>query len=300
MERNMKKYIVLALVALLMVACSDDDDNNEIKTLSPIEQVDLSGLIDKGYSTMIRLYPYPTMNFGGFYLYQQENSNIESFSVVLDTETQVIYNVMESLAPNAFTAQELQEHFSKTLDSYGSQPYTDYDENGNEMPTTQYLFGKTNSDGDTILVVTITGNTSINYVNPQNVPVEPETPGLEEATPIDVVNMFMGQDIEDILDEYEDVFFAMGNMYMAFMEENEMLSGFALTVEDGIVNSIILLYNGEDEEVINYYTEEGYFCMPMGENEDGDQTYIMLNGNILINYAAGRGVVTYFNDDDED
>lgn len=120
---------------------------------------------------------------------------------------------------------------------------------------------------------------------------------FETITPLEVVDQFLGEDIEDILDQYNNLMENNG-MYMAFMDENELLMGFALNTQDRIVTSIVLLYNEDltDEDIIDYYTKAGYTCTDTGEVDEDEETPIYLfsnpNTGILITYSGLRGVAT--------
>jgi hypothetical protein len=114
-------------------------------------------------------------------------------------------------------------------------------------------------------------------------------------TPEDVVNTFLGESIDDILEEY-DGFSSMGSTYMAFMDENDYMMGFALNVNEGEVASIVILYNEDlaDEDIIDYYKNAGYTVTDTGEidEEEGTPIYIFSNSNTRIVYSCARGVAT--------
>lgn len=117
-------------------------------------------------------------------------------------------------------------------------------------------------------------------------------------TPLEAVAAFLLHSVEDIEADYPGVFSQMSGMCMAFTYENPWMAGFAFTAEDGFVTSMIILYNDElsDDEIMAYYTEAGYTCTKTGQNEDGDDTYVITNGVITIDYAASRGIVTVIDD----
>ena len=173
------------------------------------------------------------------------------------------------------------------------------DEDTEETYTyTIHVFGNTQKEEDATLVIEYDGELEVDYYNPKNEPAE-VNPGddFETITPLEVVDQFLGEDIEDILDQYNNLMENNG-MYMAFMDENELLMGFALNTQDRIVTSIVLLYNEDlsDEDIIDYYTKAGYTCTDTGEVDEEEETPIYLfsnpNTGILITYSGLRGVAT--------
>ena len=84
-------------------------------------------------------------------------------------------------------------------------------------------------------------------------------------------------------------------MYMCFMEENLYLAGIAFTPVDGLVTSVIMLYNEDlsTEDIISYYTEAGYTCTLDGTDEEGYDVYTFTDGMISITYSDGRGVAIF-------
>ena len=144
------------------------------------------------------------------------------------------------------------------------------------------------------------------YSNPQN-QIQDIVNGSIDGTPVEVERLLLGQNINDLLDEYPDAFFAINDsLYMINYEDDPYLMSVAASVSDGIVNMVTILYNEEltDQDVIAYYTEEGYQCMPTGNvTEDGATQYMFTNvatGSIII-YADLVGVSTLLSDDpDED
>ena len=290
-----KMCLFLMLAAALFAACSSDDDDKP-KAPSTISFDDYSTLIGASYSEMIRQYPEPAMSFGDFYMYEQVTSNVEALTVAINPDNQTVYMVVEQLKADAYKEADLDAYFKAKLYSYGVEEYENYDEEGNVIGTTNnYSYGNTENQAEASLVVSLTGNQSVTYMNPLNVPVEPEGGSLEEIEPIDAVNAFLLGDVAEIEEEYPDVFTQMNGMYMCFMEENPYLMGIAFTAVDGLVDSVILLYNEDlsNEDLISYYTEAGYTCNLTGTDEEGLDVYTFTNGMISIEYSEGRGVATF-------
>jgi len=290
-----KMCLFLMLAAALFAACSSDDDDKP-KAPSTISFDDYSTLIGASYSEMIRQYPEPAMSFGDFYMYEQVTPNVEALTVAINPDNQTVYMVVEQLKADAYKEADLDAYFKAKLYSYGVEEYENYDEEGNVIGTTNnYSYGNTENQAEASLVVSLTGNQSVTYMNPLNVPVEPEGGSLEEIEPIDAVNAFLLGDVAEIEEEYPDVFTQMNGMYMCFMEENPYLMGIAFTAVDGLVDSVILLYNEDlsNEDLISYYTEAGYTCNLTGTDEEGLDVYTFTNGMISIEYSEGRGVATF-------
>ena len=290
-----KMCLFLMLAAALFAACSSDDDDKP-KAPSTISFDDYSTLIGASYSEMIRQYPEPAMSFGDFYMYEQVTPNVEALTVAINPDNQTVYMVVEQLKADAYKEADLDAYFKAKLYSYGVEEYENYDEEGNVIGTTNnYSYGNTENQAEASLVVSLTGNQSVTYMNPLNVPVEPEGGSLEEIEPIDAVNAFLLGDVAEIEEEYPDVFTQMNGMYMCFMEENPYLMGIAFTAVDGLVDSVILLYNEDlsNEDLISYYIEAGYTCNLTGTDEEGLDVYTFTNGMISIEYSEGRGVATF-------
>ncbi len=290
-----KMYLFLMLAATLFAACSSDDDD-KVKNPSTISFEDYSTLIGASYSEMIRQYPEPTMSFGEFYMYEEVTPNVEHLTMVINPDNQTVYMAIEQLKADAYKETDIDAYFKSKFYSYGVETYDEYDEEGNVIGTTNtYNYGNTEDQAEATLLITLTGNQSVMYMNPLNMPVESEGGALDEMTPIDAVNEFLLGDLAEIEELYPDAFSDMGGMYACFMEENPSLMGVALTVSDGLVNSVILLYNEElgTEDIISYYTEAGYTCTKTGTDEDGYDVYTFTDGMISIAYTEGRGVATF-------
>ncbi|MBQ8867194.1 MAG: hypothetical protein IJ013_05700 [Bacteroidaceae bacterium] len=291
-----KMYLFLMLAAALFAACSDDDDDKP-KAPSTISFEDYSTLVGASYSEMIRQYPEPVMAFGDFYAYENLTPNVEGLTIAINPESQSVYLVMEMLKADAYKEADIDAYFKSKFNFYGVESMDNYDEDGNVVGTTNtYNYGNTEDQAEATLLITLTGNTSVTYINPMNVPVESGGgSSLEEIDPITAVASFLLGEVATIEEEYPDVFSQLNGMYMTFMEENPYLMGVAFTAVDGFVDSVILLYNEDltTEDIISYYTEEGYTCTLTGTDEEGFEVYTFTNGMISIEYSEGRGVATF-------
>ena len=290
-----KMFYFLMLAATLFAACSDDDSDKP-KAPSTIQFEDYSTLIGASYSEMIRQYPNPSMSFGDFYMYDSLTSNVEGLTVAINPESQTVYLVMEMLKADAYNESDIDAYFKEKFFSYGVVELEDYDDEGNVVGTiNQYNYGNAENQDEATLLITLTANQSVTYMNPFNIPTESEGGSLEDMNPIEAVNVFLFIDEEEIEEEYSDVFTQMDGMYMCFMEENLYLAGIAFTPVDGLVTSVIMLYNEDlsTEDIISYYTEAGYTCTLDGTDEEGYDVYTFTDGMISITYSDGRGVAIF-------
>ena len=290
-----KMFYFLMLAATLFAACSDDDSDKP-KAPSTIQFEDYSTLIGASYSEMIRQYPNPSMSFGDFYMYDSLTSNVEGLTVAINSESQTVYLVMEMLKADAYNESDIDAYFKEKFFSYGVVELEDYDDEGNVVGTiNQYNYGNAENQDEATLLITLTANQSVTYMNPFNIPEESEGGSLEEMNPIEAVSAFLFIDEEEIEEEYPDVFTQMEGMYMCFMEENLYLAGIAFTPVDGLVTSVIMLYNEDlsTEDIISYYTEAGYTCTLDGTDEEGYDVYTFTDGMISITYSDGRGVAIF-------
>lgn len=288
------KFLLLVLAAALFAACSSDDDDSDKKAVITFD--DYSSVIGMSYSSMIRQYPNPSLQFGDFYMYENPTEKVENMTIAVNPENQVVYMVVENLKENSYKEEDIVAYFTSKFKSYGVEKTDNYDDEGNVTGQSNiYEFGNTEKEKDATLIITVQGNT-ITYSNPQNYPDEPEGGALDEMTPIEAVNALIMGDLEEIESDYPDTFSEMGGMYVCFMEENPYLMGVAFTLDGGIVNSVILLYNEDlsDEDIINYYTEAGYTCQKTGYDEEEEaDIYTFTNGMFAITYSGGRGVAVY-------
>lgn len=310
-----RKYFFLMLAAAVFAACSSSDDKNDSGSgngnggqIEPapavIDFTDYSSAIGMTYSDMIQKYPNPTQNFGDFYIYEFKEGKVTSMTMAVNPETSTVYMVSETLAENAYKEADLKDYFAIKYRLYSSRNIDIYDEEGENVigKTNIYTYGNAEKEEEATLVITLTNNESVIYMNPKNVPVVPESAALEEITPVEAVASFLMSDMEDIEDEYPDAFMQMNGMYMASMDENPYLMSIALVPVDGFVSSMILLYNEEltDQDIIDYYTEQGYTVTKTETSEEETDIYLITNDAVVIEYSDLRGVVTYSDDEEEE
>ena len=295
------KYLFLMLVAVLFAACSSDDNDNGNSNKGEGEKTviafdDFSSLINMSYSAMIKQYPNPSMQFGDFYIYEDVKPNVETLTISVNPELQTVYMVMEKLKENAYKEADIDAYFKSKFKFIRVEKQDEYDDDGNVVGSTnRYTYANTAKEEDATLVITLTGNDLVTYSNPKNEPVIPDGPTLDDMTPAEAVNAFMLADQEEVDEEYPGVFSDMAGMYACFMADNPWLAGIALVEEEGIYTTIVLLYNEDlgDDDVVDYYTEQGYTCTKTGTNDDGDDEYTFTGEWNTISYCAGRGEVTY-------
>lgn len=300
-----KMCFLLMLAAMLFVACGDDDKDEPQKPNTPdtpdtptvISFDDFSSLIDMSYSAMIKQFSNPSMQLGDKYIYENVNKNVEELTIAINSDTQTVYMVLETLKANAYMEADIDTYFKSKYKFYGVQKLDTYDGGGKVIGKINvYTYGNTERQEDATLVIKLSGNQSVTYNNPKNEPVIPERPSLEAMTPIDAANTFMLVDLEEIEEAYPGVFSQTEGVYMGFIENNEWLSGIAFVPVDGFIGRITILYNDEkdDQTIIDYYTGEGYTCTKTGhDDEEEADIYTITNGVFSIKYCAGRGGVTY-------
>lgn len=308
----MKKYFFMLLAAATLSlgfsACGDDEKdeptpNNPEQPGTPeqpkvINFEDYSSAIGMTFQKMMSTYGEPTNNFGNFYSYAFDKGNVASLLIIVNPENNLVYSLTEILKKDAYKAEDIRAYFASKYNAYEpvEVEYED-EETGEKVTTTTYSYGNTKDIAEATLLITVNGNSDVTYSNPKNVYEEPEAEGFEGLEPDDAVSQFLGADIEDVLDEYEGLFMPVGEtMYMAGVEDSEYLMSFALSVQNGKVVSVILLYNEDlsDDDIIEYYKQLGYTVIPEGEDEEGEPIYSFTKdvdgAHIIINYSAGRGV----------
>ena len=299
----MKKYLFMLLAAtslsLGFTSCGDDEKEEPVIDPVVIDFDDYSSTVGMTLQAMMNKYGEPAYNFLNYYLYELKCGKTTSLTMVINPENNTVCGLMQWLAEGAYKPGDVLDYLASKYVSYGTRTETEVDEDTEETYTyTIHVFGNTQKEEDATLVIEYDGELEVDYYNPKNEPAE-VNPGddFETITPLEVVDQFLGEDIEDILDQYNNLMENNG-MYMAFMDENELLMGFALNTQERIVNSIVLLYNEElsDEDIIDYYTKAGYTCTDTGEVDEDEETPIYLfsnpNTGILITYSGLRGVAT--------
>ncbi|MBP3828765.1 MAG: hypothetical protein ILA06_00455 [Bacteroidaceae bacterium] len=299
----MRKYLyaLLAATALCLgfTACGDEEDKPEPTPMPVVITFDdYSTSVGMTLQAMMNKFGEPTMNFSNYYMYTFESGKVASLTFILNPETNTVYGIMQTLAENAYKPDDIKDYFAAKLHVYAPETETYVDEEtGETITSTTYLYGNAEKEDDATLLVEYDGALSVGYYNPKNEPAEVEpVGGFEDATPEGIVGSFLGENINDILEEYGEALTQSGAMYMAFMDENELLMGFALNTENDIVTSIVLLYAEElsDEDIIAYYKNLGYTCTDTGEvdEEEGTPIYQFVNAEegVAIVYTASRGM----------
>lgn len=288
-----KKYLFAALAALVAMttftACSDDEKGGG----DDINFADYSSCVDMTYGTMIKKYGEPAMQFGNFYYYKnlKNDKKTETVAFAVNEETQTIYMVMQMLKEGAFKEADVNKYLSSKFTSYGSSTVTDEEEG---ISVTTYNYGNTKKEEDATLYVSYSLN-SVTYSNPTNVPTEPETDSFLGMEPLEIANLFMGEDIDNVLDEYEGKFLDMDGTYLASVEDAYYVYSFGLKTSNGSVDKISLLYNEDltDAEIVAYYQEAGYTCVKTGKNDEELDTYTFTNDTYVINYSDLVGQVSF-------
>ena len=114
------------LVAMLFTACGDDDDEPQNPPPQPepekpavISFDDFSNLIDMSYSSMIKQFPNPIMQFGDFYMYENVKPNVEGLTIAVNPDNKTVYMVIESLKENAYKEADIDAYFKSKLKFYG-------------------------------------------------------------------------------------------------------------------------------------------------------------------------------------
>ena len=297
----MKKILFMMLAAVLFMACSNDDDeqNKPGQGPDPVEFADLSSTVGMSYANMLKTYGEPSMNFGSFYVFEQESEKVESIICMVNPATESVYSVMQTLAENAYTAEQINAYFASKYFDYG-EAELDYDEEdldeGEDIavaePTKTHLYGNAKNQEEATLIIEVYGNSQVVYTNPALVPEEPEGPDMSDLNPRSAVAIFMGADIEDLLDEYGDALQNIAADQYLLNVDNEWLMAIGLTIEEGKVVKVVLLYNEDltDEDIIEYYKEFGYSAMPFEGEEEGEVGYLFMNMTTMdmFTYMDGR------------
>lgn len=303
----MKKILFFVLAAVLFAACSNDDDEKNKPIIDPVEFSDLSTTVGMSYDNMLKTYGEPSMNFGGFYVFEETGSEkVESIICMVNPATMTVYSVMENLVEDAYKAEEINAYFASKYIDYGEEKI-EFDEKEleeGETLTSPHLYGNAKKKEDATLLIQVYGNSQVTYTNPALVPVEPEGPDMSTLNPRSAVELFMGAELEDLQEEYGDAMMkASENNYLVSVD-NEWLMAIGFEVKDGKVVKVILLYNEDlsDEDIIEYYKEFGYTATPYEGEEEGEVGYLFMNMTTMdmFTYMGGRAeFVDLSNIDDE-
>lgn len=307
----MKKYFLMLLAAstlcLGFTACGDDEEvtpktdnnggnkgdngNNGNQGNQDAESFDYAEAIGMNMRQIIAKYGEPTMGQGTFYAYQFQNKKVASITLVLNPENQQVYNVMEILSENAYTAEEILNYFAGKYTFYGEETYPGDEELEDESSVAR-TYGNAQKGEDATLLITVTygaGEMSIAYVNPKNAPVN-ESGSLADLEPMDIIG-FIGQSFEDIDETYEGAFSNQQGMIYASCEDNDWLNGLVLNVdEEGIVTGLTFFFDVETAEVLNYFRGEGWEISDGEVTEDGP-TYLIVKGDITIDFDGEMGSI---------
>ncbi|MCR5642608.1 MAG: hypothetical protein K6G32_04625 [Prevotella sp.] len=277
----MKKIFTLILTAMLSMSIQAQDF------------ADYASVIGKSYNQLSRQYSDLEELFEGFYSCNPGDGKTESLMIAFNDDLEA-YMAMQSLSEGAYTLEQIIAYMKSNYTQYESESYVD-EESGETVTT--YNLGNTPVIDDATLVISFSDNTLVSYSNPKATPEIPDNAGLGEMSPIEVVGSFIGKSLDDIEEEYPGVFsdmFGLG-IYSAYAsDDNEWLEGAVLLLDETteVATGIRLLFAIEDEQVIAYYTENGYTSTENGTDEDGQKVYVITNGTYTINYAGGTGEVT--------
>lgn len=312
----MKKYFWMLLAAMTLslgfVACGDDKDDpepNEQKDpqnqdeQKPDDQKiinfdDCASTIDMPLQQMLQKYGEPTMNFGNVYFYSYEEGNIINLMIKVNQENNKVCMIVQSLKENAYKAEDLKKYFDSKYNFYKKEVIPADEEEG--TPEYEVLaYGNTKNPEEATLLIELSGNTDVTYVNPQNQPEEQVSESyFDEMNPADVLAAFFGVPVAEIQEEYEDAFMDMGGMWMAACGENEWMTSIALkTNEEGNVTTIILFFDDglEEQSILEYFQENGWNIREKGIIHGEDYEYMeyeFRKGNFVINYGDYMATVT--------
>jgi len=300
----MKKYFLMLLAAstlcLGFTACGDDEEvtpktdnnggnkgnngNNGNQGNQDAESFDYAEAIGMNMRQIIAKYGEPTMGQGTFYAYQFQNQKVASITLVLNPENQQVYNIMEILSENAYTAEEILNYFAGKYTFYGVETFPG-DEELEEESSVSRTYGNAQKGEDATLLITVTyggGEISIAYVNPKNAPVN-ESGSLADLEPMDIIG-FIGQSFEDIDEAYEGAFSNQQGMIYSGCEDNDWLNGLMLTVnEEGVVTGLTCFFDVETGDVLDYFRGEGWEITEGEVTEEGP-SYLIEKDGITIDF----------------
>ena len=257
---------------------------------------DYSSLVGKSYNELSRQYPSMEEMFAGFYTIAINDGKTTSLMLAFNEDTEA-YMVMQGLQEDVYTLAQIIAYMDSKYTKYPAETSEYVDEETNETITsTTYFYGNTPNPEDATLIISFANNTAVAYSNPKATPEQPETVGLGEITPLEVVAAFLGKSLDDIEDFYPGVFadtYGIGLYSAMASEDNEYLEGAVLLLdESNVATGLRLLYASTDEGVIAYYKENGYTCTENGTTEEGEKMYTITNGTYTIAYSGGTGEVT--------
>lgn len=291
--------LLAATLTLGFTACGDDEkeepqpEQEQKPTVIAFE--DYSSTIGMSLNAMLQKYGEPDMNFGSYYAYEFEEGNVSSLTLAVNPDNNQVYLILQMLKENAYKAEDIQAYFASKYYFY-NKTVVDADEEENTPAIVTYIYGNTEKIEDATLVISVADNSSVSYSNPKNQPEEqPQDASFDDITPLEVFNNFIGEDIEDIMDEYGNAIIEIAGMYMASTSDNEWMTGFALMVgEDGTVFSVTLFFDDglEEATILDYFTANGWTCTQSGEaDEEGFLPYTITKDNMTIVYQSYMAVM---------
>lgn len=306
----MKKYLFLLFALFSLVACEKDDDKNGngnggIENLSEaakaVQAVDYSSALGMSKSNVLSKYGEPAMQYGTFYMYQLEDDKyVEMVMLALNPSNDKVYNASVVLKEDVMTEDAIKEYLSSLYTCYG------YDEDAEV-----YTYGNDKDKAKATITVSQSGANAITWTDVNNVPEEEEGSDDEvfaELTPKEAVSLFLGMSEEDLIENYGKSLANVGEgIYMANVE-NDYLMAVGITVSNGKVANVTLLFNEdlEDADVIAYYEGLGFTANPCGADDNGAEVYLFMNMTTGEMFTYADLVANFMDlsdiggDDDED
>ena len=257
---------------------------------------DYSSVLGQSYNQLSRLYPDLEELFAGYYSCAPADGKTESLMMAFNDNLEA-YLVMQSLNEGAYTLEQIMTYMDSKYTKYEPETseYTD-EETGEVISSTTYYYGNTVAIEDATLVIAFADNTALSYTNPQAAPAAPESNGIGSISPIEAANSFIGKSVDTIQEETDNMFDNSFGMYAAFAseeDENEYLEGIVLMTDDSnVVTALRLLFGATDEQVTDYYKNNGYTVTENGTSEEGEPVYLMTNGTYSVSLSGGTGEVT--------
>lgn len=285
----MKKYLFMLFALFSLVACEKDDNNGGSGNLSEaakeVKDVDYSSALGMSKSKMISTYGDPAENYGNFYIYNSENENVDMVMFAVNPDNDKVYTATVILMEDAFTEAAIKEYLSSKYNCYG------YDEEEGI-----YTYGNNKDEEKATIGVVQSGANSITWADRNLTPsFEDDVDGaFSDLTPAEAVSMFLGLSEEDLIEEYGESLIKVGeDLYMADVN-NDYLMAVGITVTDGKVTPVVLLFNEdlEDEDIVAYYAGLGFTATPCGPDEEGYEVYLFMNmaTGEMFTYSGGRAV----------
>jgi len=316
----MKKYLMLLLAATLFVACNDDEPevNPGKQDEKIIDFPDYAEAVGLTYDNMLKKYGEPTMAFGGYYAFDAtDTTKVSSVIMMVNTQLQQVYGVMETLVEGAYTEDQLKAYFSSKYTYYGTEDEVDKmlttkanveDDDAEAEGTQALVYGNDKDVNKATILIGLYGSSQVVYTNPALVPEQPEGPDMSTLNPASAVAKYMGASLDVLKEDFGDALYMIDeNSYLISLEDNQWLMAMAFYLTDGVVKQMSLLYNEDltDEDIIAYYQELGYTATPCGADEQtGKEVYLFMNmaTGDMFTYSDCRATFMDLSDmgDDED